>query len=212
MHEWRWITIFGSRVRRFANNFHAWRSHAWKSLANRITSDQKLLFMVTNVLLYFLHAILCPGHTIPLKKNNYWSLISTLSLRTVFSDLAMMTSSNANIFRATGPLFHRSSVGSPHKDQWRGALMFSLIWAWINDWVNKREACDRRRHRAHYEVIVMALWRHHSWSVTPHECGALTLWRHIRRLFLNAQIGANAIFTSELQPWISISHHPVFTA
>ena len=32
-----WITIFGSRVRRFANDFHEWRSHEWKSLANRIT-------------------------------------------------------------------------------------------------------------------------------------------------------------------------------
>ena len=42
-----------------------------------------------------------------------------------------------------------------HKGQWRGALMFSLIWAWINGWVNSREAGDLRRHRAHYDVIVM---------------------------------------------------------
>ena len=28
---------------------------------------------------------------------------------------------------------HRSPVNSPHKGQWRGALMFSLIFAWIND-------------------------------------------------------------------------------
>ena len=31
---------------------------------------------------------------------------------------------------------HRSPVNSPHKGQWRGAFMFSLICAWINDWVN----------------------------------------------------------------------------
>ena len=31
---------------------------------------------------------------------------------------------------------HRWPVNSPHKGQWRGALMFSLIYAWINDWVN----------------------------------------------------------------------------
>ena len=31
---------------------------------------------------------------------------------------------------------HRSAVNSPHKCQWRGALMFSLICAWINDWVH----------------------------------------------------------------------------
>ena len=30
---------------------------------------------------------------------------------------------------------HRSPVNSPHKGQWRGALMFSLICAWINGWV-----------------------------------------------------------------------------
>ena len=34
---------------------------------------------------------------------------------------------------------HRSSVNSPHKFQWRGALVFSLIYAWINGWVNNRE-------------------------------------------------------------------------
>ena len=50
---------------------------------------------------------------------------------------------------------HRSPVNSPHKGQWRGALMFSLIYAWINDWVNNGEAGDLRRHRAHYAVIVM---------------------------------------------------------
>ena len=45
---------------------------------------------------------------------------------------------------------------SPHKGQWRRALMFSLICAWINSWVNNREAGDLRRHRAHYDVIVMS--------------------------------------------------------
>ena len=50
---------------------------------------------------------------------------------------------------------HRSPVNSPHKGQWRGALMFSLICAWINGWVNNPEAGDLRRHRAHYDVTVM---------------------------------------------------------
>ena len=43
----------------------------------------------------------------------------------------------------------------PHKGQWRGALMFSLIFAWINGWVNNREAGDWRRYRTHYDVTVM---------------------------------------------------------
>ena len=49
---------------------------------------------------------------------------------------------------------HRAPVNSPHKGQWRGALMFSLICAWKNGWVNNREAGDLRRHRVHYDVTV----------------------------------------------------------
>ena len=50
---------------------------------------------------------------------------------------------------------HRSPVNSPHKGQWRGALMFTLICARINSWVNNCEAGDLRGNRAHYDVIVM---------------------------------------------------------
>ena len=65
-----WVTVnndFLSRVRRFDNDFHEWLSHEWKSLPNRLTGDKKSLFTVTNVLFYFLHAILCHEHTNPLK-------------------------------------------------------------------------------------------------------------------------------------------------
>ena len=54
---------------------------------------------------------------------------------------------------------HRSPVNSPHKGQWRGASVLSLICAWTNGWVNNRDAGDFRRHCAHFEVIVM-LRRH----------------------------------------------------
>ena len=46
---------------------------------------------------------------------------------------------------------HRSPVISPHKGQWRGALMFSLICAWINARVNN--------HGAGGETPSRALWR-----------------------------------------------------
>ena len=42
---------------------------------------------------------------------------------------------------------HRSPVNSPHKKQWRGVLMFSLICVWINGWVNN-----------HRDVTVMGMW------------------------------------------------------
>ena len=52
---------------------------------------------------------------------------------------------------------HRSPVNSPQKGQWCGVLMLFFICAWINGWVNNREAGDLRGHRAHYDVIVMYL-------------------------------------------------------
>ena len=56
----------------------------------------------------------------------------------------------------------RSPGNSPHKGQWRGALIFSLICTWINGWVNNREAGDLRRHRAHHDVTVMINIINHS--------------------------------------------------
>ena len=50
---------------------------------------------------------------------------------------------------------HRPPVNSPHKSQWRGALMFLWSASWINGWVNNREAGDLRRYRAYHDVMVM---------------------------------------------------------
>ena len=50
---------------------------------------------------------------------------------------------------------HRSPADSPHKDQWRGALMFSLICVWTNGWANNRGAGDLRHHRGCYDVTVI---------------------------------------------------------
>ena len=56
---------------------------------------------------------------------------------------------------------HRAPVNSPHKGQWRGALMFSLLCTGINGWVNNGKAGDMRRHHVHYDVIVML----QSWAI-----------------------------------------------
>ena len=64
---------------------------------------------------------------------------------------------------------HRWPVNSPHKCQWRGALMVSLIWAWANGWVNNRDVGDLRLHRAHYDVTVM-IW--HQGSYNHHDGGS----------------------------------------
>ena len=70
----------------------------------------------------------------------------------------MMTSSNGNIFRVTGPLCgeftgHRWIPLTKGSDA--ELLMFYLTCAWIHGWVNNRDAGDLRRHRTHYDVIVM---------------------------------------------------------
>ena len=66
---------------------------------------------------------------------------------------------------------HRSPVNFPHKGQWRGALMFTLICARKNGWVNNGEAGDLRRYLAHYDVIVM-------WHPTIYKIGTYdaNLW------------------------------------
>ena len=54
------------------------------------------------------------------------------------------------------------TVVSPHKSQWRGALMFSLIWT--NVWANNPDAGDLRGRRSYYDATCMVLawiWR---WS------------------------------------------------
>ena len=70
---------------------------------------------------------------------------------------------------------HRSPVNSPHKGQWRGALMFSLICVWINGLVNNREAADLRRYRAHYDVTVMYASQATQCIHETHTCSSLCL-------------------------------------
>ena len=72
------------------------------------------------------------------------SSVTALEVRTRcwWNHMHTMTSSNGNIFRVTDPLCgeftgHRWIPRT--KGQWRGALMFSLICAWINGWVNNRD-------------------------------------------------------------------------
>ena len=49
---------------------------------------------------------------------------------------------------------HQSPVNSPHKGQWRGALMFSVICAWTSSLTNNGDAADLRHHRIHDDAIV----------------------------------------------------------
>ena len=78
-----------------------------------------------------------------------WDLVTKCPER-----FSIWPSSNDNFFRVTGPLWGEST-GHPHKGQWRGALIFSFIYAWTNGWANNGDAGDLKRHRAHFNVTLM---------------------------------------------------------
>ena len=69
----------------------------------------------------------------------------------------MMTSSNGNIFRVSGPLY-----GEFTDDWWISLPKASDADLWcfffICAWVNNRKAGDLGRHRAHYDVTLMLLY------------------------------------------------------
>ena len=98
-------------------------------------------------------------------------------------------------------------VNSPHKGQWRGALMFSLIYAWINGWVNNREADGLRRHRDHYDVIIMKLlmiWK--AMTLIWRQCSVTMFWQAW------CAIEHCAMFSNWLMRNFKISHWPKFHA
>ena len=57
---------------------------------------------------------------------------------------------------------NRSPVDSLHKGQWRGALMFSLIFAWTNGWANVQDPDVLNRHGVHYDITAMGQWTQYS--------------------------------------------------
>ena len=64
---------------------------------------------------------------------------------------------------------HRSPVNSPHKGQWRGALTFSLIWAWINGlwgWWFETPSCPLwlHCHDTDISLITSVYCKDHIWS------------------------------------------------
>ena len=89
-------------------------------------------------------------------------------------------------------------VNSPHKGQWRGALMFSLIFVGLKGWINNREAGDLRRYRVHYNVTVMMFqllassgyWNSRYWLVLRIN-GSLSTWNKISIFLYSSPHGQN---------------------
>ena len=94
------------------------------------------------------------------------------------------------------PGIHRSPVNSPHKGQWRRALMFSLICAWINSWANNRKAGHLRHHRCHYDVTVMG----HKFKNQPY------VYPHIRTDPISRSCGIHLRTITQEMSKLSIFH------
>ena len=124
-------------------------------------------------------------HRAHLPRRGPWNYTATSQLHGILNAVVgnsedMMTSSNWNISRVTGPLC-REFTGHhnpPHKGQWRGGLVFSLICARANNWANDRDAGHLRRQRAHYDVIVMRNWQL-SYYLVSITCG---YWSYVQIL------------------------------
>ena len=87
-----------------------------------------------------------------------------------------------------------SPVNSPHRGQWRGALMFFLICVWINDWVNNHEAGDLRRYRAHYDVTLIV-------DASPLWYIAVSVWSRNMIAVINFWVSMQCVFVYSIISW-----------
>ena len=77
---------------------------------------------------------------------------------------------------------HRSPVNSPHKGQWHGALIFSVIYAWTNAW---------NKHSRHW------------WSEMPLH----PLWRQCNGELFVQQLMANMLYKVKQCYWYGLISH-----
>ena len=118
----------------------------------------------------------------------------------------MMTTSNRNIFRVTGPLWWVPTVtcGYPSQRPVTRSLMYSLMCAWTNCWTNNGAPGGLRRHDAHcdghcndlyfwmqkYHLFVSGV-NMYTWYITMIRAGASTT----RVLVLPMTINMNLLKT-----------------
>ena len=98
---------------------------------------------------------LMPANSNGIRQTIVWGRVVSVMIAYLYRRLnPMMTSSNGNIVRVTGPL-----CGEFTCHRWIPLIKASdaELWCflWWNGWVNNRDAGDLSRHRAHYDVTVM---------------------------------------------------------
>ena len=91
---------------------------------------------------------------------------------------------------------HRSPVNSPHKGQWRGALVFFFICVWVNN----RKAGDLRRYRAHYDIILM-------WTKYDIRCDNSVTWNEKQQPIIS---GVTKFYYMSLYPFHGAVNTPLY--
>ena len=86
-------------------------------------------------------------------------------------------------------------MDSPHKGQWRGVLMFSLMCAWTNGWENNRDASDLGRHDSHCDVTLMYILNE-SWCLV----GYLPTWNKVFLLLF-----VDSIYGCPISKWATVT-------
>ena len=116
----------------------------------------------------------------------------------------IMTSSNGNIFSVAGH-FNGEFPGHrwiPRTKASDAELWWFFICAWLNGWVNNREAGDLGRHRGHNDVFVMKLlvsfqhiclalwkmWPIHYYNICVNDWQLWCIWCLSRETFLSDAI------------------------
>ena len=140
---------------------HAWGIGLYHHMTWRRTDYQQLMFSSENLEIYINACLLS---VLSLQVPWLWRL-STQDIEAWSPEIQVRCTWWCDQMETCSALLafwvgiHRSPVNSPHKGQWRGALMFSLVCAWTNDLVNNRNAGDLGRHRARYDVNIMTRHR-----------------------------------------------------
>ena len=98
----------------------------------------------------------------PNADNFLWAILDQILFRKPFvadKVYIMMKFSNGNIIHVTGPLcMEFTGHWWIPRTKASDVELEVFIYAWINGWVNNREAGDLRCYRAHYDIIVMFIY------------------------------------------------------
>ena len=103
---------------------------------------------------------------------------------------------------------HRSLVDSPHKGEWRGALMFSLICASTNSWTNNWDTGDLRCHCTHYDVteIYIPVWETKFLDYSPqNRCPLCSIQNSTRPSQFSTQPAQNALVLASRRALVSLT-------